>query len=277
MDISLNKQKIALLKILIAIFALFVVFGDLNLFQSQIKNSFYFMSGPIEKIFWRAGENASAFFISFLSAGNLARENESLKNENQKLLSELFFLQETDRKNQELFEMSASNQKKEFNLVQAGIIGLDDKQDIISIDKGSVDGILEGMPVINTQKALFGKVLKAYENFSKIMLISNNNNVLDVKIKQDDTIKTPIYGVIKGKGGLGIYLDLIPIDSEIKEGDILVTSSLEDTFPKNLLVGKITSKDKNDQKPFQKAKVEPFFDIKTIDNLFVITDYKREN
>jgi len=54
-----------------------------------------------------------------------------------------------------------------------------------------------------------------------------------------------------------------------------VTSALDKSFPKDLLVAKINTIQKNDQKPFQQANVSLFFDIKTADNLFVITNYKR--
>jgi len=133
------------------------------------------------------------------------------------------------------------------------------------------------MAVISQHNVLFGKVLKVYEDFSKVMLLSNKSSVIDVRVQQDDPEGTPINGAIKGRGGLAVYLDLVPIDEEISEGDILVTSALEGTFPKDLLVGKVVEKYKDDQKPFQQAWVEPFFDIKNTDNLFVVTGYKKEN
>lgn len=109
------------------------------------------------------------------------------------------------------------------------------------------------------------------------MLISSKSSVIDVRVQQDPEGTPPIInGVVKGSGFLGVYLDLVPTDQEIKEQDILITSALEGLFPKDLLVGKVTKNYKNDQKPFQQAQVEPFFNIKNTDNLLVITDYKKE-
>ena len=85
--------------------------------------------------------------------------------------------------------------------------------------------------------------------------------------------KTEIDGVVKGTGKLGVYLDLVPIDDTINSGDTLVISSLENIFPKDLLVGTIGSVQKNDQNPHQQASVQPFLNP-SIDNLFVITNYK---
>jgi rod shape-determining protein MreC len=276
MDAYFNKQKTAFFKVLFGLIFLFVFFGTLNLFHVQIKSSFYLISKPIEKIFWKAGGNSSVFLRSFFNGGNLEKENQNLKAENQKLLLEISFLQDAQKKEQAEEDALTNCSQDNFELLLADVIGLNTNSDVISIDKGSIDGILEGMPAINQQKILFGKVSKVYKNFSEITLISNKNNVLDVKVLQSDASKAPVYGAIKGKGGLSIYLDLVPTDAEIKEGDVLITSALEGAFPKNLLVGKIVKKEKNDQKPFQQAEVEPFYNIKGLENLFIITDYKKE-
>ena len=115
------------------------------------------------------------------------------------------------------------------------------------------------------------------------MLVSNKNSVVNVKILQSpptqavDAAPPEIDGVVKGSGGLNAYLDLIPISSTINPEDVLVTSAIEKSFPKDLLVGKIIQKQKNDQKPFQQAQISLFLNVKTADNLFVITNYKQTN
>ena len=142
------------------------------------------------------------------------------------------------------------------------------------------------MPVINQQSVLYGKVSKVYKNFSDVMLISNKNSVISVKVQRNlsnivgqsssDLIaakpKTEIDGVVKGTGKLGVYLDLIPIDDTINQ-KIFGDSALENVFPKDLLVGTIMKVQKNDQNPHQQAQVQPFLSS-SIDNLFVITNYK---
>ncbi len=275
-NVFINKRRNALQKILISLVLLVVLIGILNIFQAEIRNCFYFLSYPIEKTLWKAAGSASVFFASILNAENLAEENEGLKTENQKLLAEIMSLQDSQRKNQALAEILASNQQKDFNMVQAGVVGLESEQDIILIDKGLDSKISENMPVINQQKVLFGKIHRVYKNFSEVMLISNKNCALDVKIKQDDITNPAISGIVKGRGGLDVYLDLVPFENAIKEGDILLTSALDGVFPKDLLVGKITRKNENDQKPFQQAEVEPFFTLKNTENLFVITNYNRK-
>jgi len=273
--VSINKKSSALPKIVIGGVAFFVIVFVFNLFGSQIKNSFQIASYPLESRFFTAGESVSSFFGSFLKAGALYKENENLKTENLNLLSQISLLVQKQEDGKDINEALANCKDLGFSLVPAGIIGLDE-QDMVSINKGSADGVAQGMPVINQQNVLFGKVFKVYKNFSKVILISEKSSLIDVEVQNVDDTLSKIYGAVKGKGGLSVFLDLIPVDQEIKEGDVLITSALEGTFPKGLLVGKITKVEKNDQKPFQQAQIEPFFNLKNTDNLFIITNYKNE-
>ena len=281
-DINLNKRGGSWIKFLIGFLVLVGFIAILNFFSPGIKNTFYSVSYPVQKTFWTAGESCSGFLTSFANAGSLNKQNENLKNQVQELQAKVVSLQSVVGGNQEQSQVSLACQDSSFKLLMAGVIGLDD-QDILSINKGLADGISENMPVINQQGALFGRVVKVYNNFSKVMLISNKNSVISVKVQQDqqqngsgDVVVSPeIDGVIKGTGKFGAYLDLVPVDDTIKQGDLLVTSALEGIFPKDLLVGTITQVEKNDQKPHQQAQIQPFVNTST-DNLFVVLNYKQK-
>ncbi|MGD0576864.1 MAG: rod shape-determining protein MreC [Candidatus Staskawiczbacteria bacterium] len=272
-DISLNKKNNIWIKFLIGAAALLIFFAILNFFNSGIKNTFFAVSSPVQKIFWSAGESSSGFLSSFVNAGNLDKENQDLKNQTQQLQAEVASLQSVINGNAAQSAVSAACQNNGFKLLMAGVTGLND-QDILSINKGSEDGVSADMPVINQRGALYGKVSKVYKNYSEVTLISNKNSVISVKIQQSDLTKPEIDGVVKGSGSLGVYLDLVPIDDTINQGDVLVTSALDQTFPKDLLVGTITKVEKNDQNPHQSSQVRPFLSSST-DNLFVILNYKQ--
>lgn len=270
---TIKKKNNNFIKFLIGAVALLFFIVILNFFIAPIKNTFLTFSSPVQKVFWSAGESSSGFLTSFINAGSLNIDNQNLKNENQKLQAEIASLQAIVAGNQAQSAVSSACQNNGFKLLMAGVIGVDN-QDILSVNKGFADGISEGMPIINQQGALFGKVFKVYKNFSQVMLISNKNSIISVKVQQSDLTKPEIDGVIKGTGKLGVFLDLVPIDDTLNQGDVLLTSSLEGTFPKDILVGTVTSIQKNDQDPHQKAQVQPFLN-QQVDNLFVILNYKK--
>lgn len=267
---SINKKSNNWVRFLIGAVALLFFIAVLNFFSSPIKNAFYAFSSPLQKTFWTAGESSAGFCASFINVGNLNNENQNLKSENQKLQAQITVMQSIINGNVAQSAISLASQDRGFNLLMAGVVGLDN-QDMLSINKGSADGVAENMPVISQQGALFGKVFKVYKNFSQVMLISNKNSVTNVKVQRQNS---EIDGVIKGLSKSGVYLDLVPIDDTLNQGDVLVTSALEGIFPKDLLAGIVGKITKNDQFPHQTAEVKPFLDS-SIDNLFVITNYKR--
>jgi rod shape-determining protein MreC len=284
-NFSINKKNNNWLKIIIGAVVILVFLFILNIFVSPIKNGFYTISSPFQKTFWSAGVSSSSFFGSLLNAGSLTKEIENLNKENQKLLAQVASLQSIQQGNQAQSDLSLACQNSGFKFVMAGVTGLDDN-DILSINKGSADGIAVGMPVISQENVLFGKVYKVYKNFSQITLVSNKNSVVNVKVQTEVPIVAldattvakadpEIDGVVKGSGGLNAYLDLIPISSNINSQDVLVTSAIDKSFPKDLLVARIIQKKKNDQKPFQEASISLFLDVKKTDNLFVITNFKQ--
>lgn len=259
-------------KFLTGVLVLAILFFSLNLFRSQIRNYFYLLYSNVSGVFLNVGKNFSSFLQS-LDFNRLKKDNNNLKEENQKLMASIFVLQELINNDQNLKEALKSIVADNFSISLAKVVGLDLENDLILINKGSEDGILENMPLISSQKVLYGKVFKTYKNFSQVMLISNKSSVLNVKVSESGPNKIATHGSLKGKGSLSLYLDTVSSQSEVKEGDILVTSALEGIFPAGLLIGKVTAVNNNDLKPFQKAEVEQFFDIKNINSLFVITSY----
>ena len=270
-----SEQNFLMRKIVTGFFVLILFIVFLNIFQTPIKNSFYIISSPISSFLGLSGSNVSTFVESFIKSASLKNENTILEQENQKLLAEITLLKEHLRENIDSAQI-LRNKLNNFEVVLGKNTGLDTINDIMLIDKGSDHGIVEEMPVVSSERVLYGKIIKVYKNFSQVMLISNKNSVVDVNIESTDTYITPIHGAVKGNGNLSVYLDLVQFDAEIKEGDILTTSALDGIFPRDFLVGKITNKNKNDLKPFQTAEVHPFFDAKTIENLFIITNYKKQ-
>lgn len=258
------------LKIGVIVFLLIVFFVILNLtgFSKEVKNFFYLISSPIQKILWEAGDKVSDFFEMTSEFKNLKSENEELKFKNQELLAEIVVLEELKKENEALREALNLGLEKDFRLVFAKVIGKNISEDSIFINKGLEDGLTLNLPVITVQKTLVGKISEIDNHFSKVMLISNKESSLNAKISNTD-----IFGVAKGEGSLKLFLEFIPREAEIKKGDLVMTTSLGGIFPDGLLIGEIKEVKKSDIESFQKAEITPAFDIKEIQNLFIMINF----
>lgn len=255
-------------RIAIFIISFILIIFLLNFYQKEVKNFFYKISEPIQKILWQAGKKVSIFFETLAETSSLKKENEEIKLKIQELLAENIFLKELKKENEILREALNLGLEKEFELSLAQVIGKDISEDFILINKGFEDGVSKNLPVITSQKILLGRINKVYKNYSKVMLLTNKESSFDGKIAEKE-----ILGQVLGKGNFKAIFDLIPPEKEISEGDLVETSALGGIFPKGLLVGKIGKVQKSDIQTFYQAEISPLFDLNKLEIVFIILEF----
>ena len=257
-------------KILILLFVALILITILNVSQKESKNFIYTISSPFQSSLWNGRIKIFNFLKSFIKIGEIGEKERILREENQKLTSEIVSLKEIKEENEDLRKALGLGIQKKLKLSFVQIIGKNIIQDTILINKGSDDGISKNMPVITPQKVIIGKISKVYKNFSEVELVSNKKISFDAEIQG---VKDS-FGVGKGNGNLNIIVNLVPRKKRISKGNLVISSGLGNIFPKGLLIGKVKKIEKKDTEAFQKITVEPAFNIKEISNLFVIIGRK---
>jgi len=258
---SLYRTSIFIISFILILFLL-------NFYQKEVKNFFYKISEPFQKTLWQAGISISNFFETILEIKKLKTESEELKLENQELLVQIATLEELKKENEILREALNIGLEKEFELSLAQVIGKDISQDFILINKGLEDGASQNLPVVTQQKILLGKISEVYQNYSRVMLISNKESSFDGKIVGKETL-----GEVLGKGNFKVLFDLIPPEAEISKGDLVETSALGGVFPGGLLVGKIGEVQKSDVQSFYQAEISPFYDLGKLEAVFILLEF----
>ena len=259
-----SRLKVGIIVLIIISFFLL----NLPSFSQRIRNFFYTISEPIQGWLWQKGGGLFDFFDWLSKAKRVWQDNENLKLENQELIQKSIEFEQLRRENDVLREALDLDLRGEFELIISDIIGREISEDYLIIDKGSEDGVAFGFPVITQQKSLVGKIIQVYETTSKIQLLSSENSSFDVKIFEKE-----IYGLVKGKGNFNLSLEFVPREQELNVKDKVITTSLGGNFPKGLLVGEIKEIKKSDIASFQEAVLEPSFDSKKLDYLFLITNF----
>lgn len=153
-----------------------------------------------------------------------------LRVDNSNLVELNFLRSENNRLRKQIMEME---EKISFSLDDYDyVIGKVVIRDIhnfykeVVINKGTQDGIEEGMAVVN-QEGLIGVILDSDKKTSIVKLLTSEYNV---SVKLTDT-----YGNLSmGK------ITMLDKYSEVKEGDVVYTSGLS-KIPAGLLVGEVTS------------------------------------
>jgi len=257
--------------ICLAVFVVLVIL--LNKFAiSPVRNTFYFISAPLEKAFGGVGDSLAKFFSSFFYSQTLVETNRQLNRENFFLkykLTELFRLEE---ENQDLREALGLGLSKGFDLGLVEVISKETGQDIILVNQGLQQGIEEGMPVITVERVLVGRVEESLASFAKVALISSPENSFDIEIEGKQMV-----GLAKGEGDFRVSLDKVAKEAPLEEGDIVLTSNLSGKFPRGLLVGEVKSIRKSDAEIFQQGEIAPYFVKGGFNRLLIIKDFAQDN
>ena len=124
-----------------------------------------------------------------------------------------------------------------YRLIPAKVVAnsLDKPDNLITIDKGSADGIHKYMGVISGT-GVVGIVYLVAQHYSIVI------PVLNVKSNISCTIQGRGYfGYLRWKGGVSelAYLEEVPRHAHFKLGDYVVTSGYSAVFPPGVRVGKI--------------------------------------
>ncbi len=141
------------------------------------------------------------------------------------------------------------------------------------IDKGSADGLLAGLAVVNStvignsiQGIVVGKITDVKEHISEIHLATSKN----IKFAASILGENKTSGIASGELGLTIKMDFIPQTENIRQGDIVATSGLEKNIPRGLAIGRIGKVIKENNEVWQSASVEPLVDLDSLSIVSVL-------
>jgi len=220
----------------------------------RVRNAAEYLMEPIYHVVeWpiRASRN---LFTQFQSRRSLRHENESLK---ELLLSQRAALQRLDTLEEEngrlrsLFE-GAEGQTFEYRFAELVRVDLDPFSHKVLIDRGAADGVSKGQAVIDGA-GVMGQVEGVNLHFSTVRLISDPNHALPVQINRTG-LRTVAFG--SGETGL-LNLPSVPMQADVRVGDLVVTSGLGDRFPGGYPVGRVSIIDREEGQTFAQVQAEP--------------------
>jgi rod shape-determining protein MreC len=167
-----------------------------------------------------------------------------------------------------LLDYTSIQQDQDF--VTADVIDVDQsgQRRTITINRGTRDGIRVGMPVV-TDQGLVGRVLRVSANASRVLLITDPTSAVSVRL-QSNRVEGTVIGQLSGN----LRLTFIPLDADIEEGGLVVTSGLGGNFPPDIVVGQVTSTRQFEFELYQEAQVRSLNDFTTLEFVLVVTSFE---
>ncbi|HCC83776.1 TPA: hypothetical protein DEP96_02920 [Candidatus Uhrbacteria bacterium] len=137
----------------------------------------------------------------------------------------------------------------------------------LTIDKGSSDGVVSGSAVTIADGHLLGVVTEVASGSAQVRLVhSQASSIPAMIVNSDRTI-----GLVEGQDGTILRMQYIPLDANVHEGDVVVTSGLAGGLPANIVIGLVTSVISEETAPFLQALIEPLYDDRIWTNVLVLS------
>ncbi len=229
---------------------------------------------------FRAGANAltshaEQFYGYIFSYEALSAENEALKDRIAEMQDEARQADAYQRENQRLRNaLGLSATREDFKLVDAYIIGRDstDWSNELTINKGTDAGIYEDMCAITDNGEVVGLVVEAGPNYAVLKTILDSSLEISATISSTGHNGMVQGGYIYNRKDM-LRMDYLPSSSIIRNKDQVVTSG-STVYPRNLIMGYVADADFDETGVAKFAVLEPAADIATLEQIFVITEYK---
>lgn len=200
---------------------------------------------------------------------NTSSENVELKVQLTNLMREQDRLKEIAYENERLRQLLGMSEAYRLGGVAAEIVGSDSLHWVqsVTINKGSLDGLKPSMPVV-AQTGVYGRLVSVAPRRSKVLLISDASSGVDAYIQSSRA-----RGVVEGSGSSRFKLNYVRSDEEVSVGDTVLTTGLDEIFPKGLTIGRVSRVSKGERGSlFQNVLVEPVVDFKKVETVLVLTD-----
>jgi rod shape-determining protein MreC len=193
-----------------------------------------------------------ANFVSTTAA--LREENSALRMKQLRAAQELLQFEALQEENNQLRRLLEAQERLPRKSVFAEILyaARDPFSRKVVIDKGSQNGILAGQPVID-DIGVIGQVTRVYLLMSEVTLLSDKDQAIPLQVQRNG-LRAVAYG-----GAEGGMLDLrfMAANADIRNGDILVTSGIDGTYPPGLPVATVARIERDAAYAFARITLAP--------------------
>ncbi len=214
--------------------------------ESLVAPVYRVASAPVEAV-----RGVSTYGRSYRSvvAQNQAQREQLLTQAGQ--MQRLAALEEENQRLRDLLQATAGRDVA-FRFAELVQVSLDPYAHQVLIDRGAVDGVFEGQAVIDGQ-GVMGQVESVTGGQARVRLISDPEHAIPVQI-----LRTGQRTVAMGTGeSQRLSLPNLPLQSDVREGDVLVTSGLGERFPSGFPVAEVSRVDRDTGEAFMNVDARP--------------------
>ena len=202
--------------------------------------------------------------------GNLTASQETLselREQNAELTAQVAELSESKKTSERLESLLNLQSTYSLTSTAARIIGnsSDAWSRAVTIDKGPAAGFSCGMAVCNSG-GVIGQIVEVSATTSTVQLITDEGSGVSAMIQS-----TRAQGMLQGQPDGSLRLSYVSTESDVKVGDIVITSGIGGVYPKGLPLGTVSSVEKSDNDVYYTIVVRAQSTAENNEEVLVIT------
>ena len=262
--------------ILMAITLLMMALSS-NPYVLDMQRALSFALRPFQGALAAAAEGIASVASAVTEIDALRIDNAALLDENERLANENARLRAVREENDQLTALLQLRSGFEHETVAARVIGREmlETRRLITLDKGTDDGIELGDVVILKGGALAGRVMDVGPNFARITLISDSSSTVVGQL-----LGTGATGEIVGQAGSVLIMRNIDsavqigLDEEVFTAGIELAGGIRSPYPKGLVIGTVVDVERDANDVVQTAYLVPAANLDSFELALVIIDYE---
>jgi rod shape-determining protein MreC len=226
---------------------------------------------PIQQLATLPGalwEKAGDFFVTQSTQHNLIKQNDELQQQHQNDAAQLLQLQALKLENEQLRKLDGLPIRSEFTTQLAEVIYAE--RDVFSrkvlVSKGANAGVQLGQVVMD-DNGIVGQITRVYPLLSEVTLITEKDHAVPVQV-----LRNGLRAIVFGAGDTSqMTLSYMPNSADIQNGDVLVTSGIDGTYPPGIPVARIIMVEHDAAYPFAHIVCLPLAGVDKHRHLLIIS------
>lgn len=215
------------------------------------------------------GERLSGYFAS----------QTQLRDENAELRSKLLAASQSAQRfeaaqaeTQQLRRLIGAAERLPLKSLPAEILynGRDPYSRKVVIDKGSQHGVRAGSPVVD-EAGVLGQVTRAHALAAEVTLLTDKDQAIPVQV-----VRNGLRAVAFGAGSGTLELRFMAANAEIQNGDRLVTSGIDGTYPPGLPVATVARVERDAAYAFARIVCQPAAGVESGRYVLVLANESRQ-
>lgn len=221
---------------------------------------------PFQLVFSGLGRGVGGVWSGYIDLVGTRRENQRLHERVSGLESELVRLGELERENARLSELLALRGHVEGVVYGARVIARDPGplSMTLTIDRGERDHVRRGMAVLSPE-GVVGQISEASHTAARVVLLTDHNSGIDAIVQ-----RSRARGIVQGGPDGSCYMNYLSRDADVVVGDRVLTSGLDQVFPKGIVIGEVVDVSRRHRGLLQAAVVQPTAVLDQLEEVLVV-------